>query len=120
METITRIVQYKVKKKKLDKVKNTLSEYFETVNKTEQQGVIDYKIYHEKDDPTSFVHVMSFVDKNAEKIHDKSEHMKKLKKTLSPISKGKALYLTLTPVQFAKSDENPTGVGTDTPSHEPV
>ena len=102
MERITRIVQYKVKKKKLDKVKSVISEYIEIVRKNEL-GTIDYKVYQEDDDPTSIVHVMSFVDNNAEKIHDKSEHMKKLKKILVPISKRKAVYTNLNEIHIVKS-----------------
>ena len=118
MEPITRIVQYKVKKKKLDKVKNVISEYIESVHKNEP-GTINYKVYQEEDNPVSIVHVMSFVDKNAEKIHDKSEHMKKLKKILVPISKGKAVYTTLNKIQFVKSEVKPAET-TDAHSHEPI
>ena len=118
LESITRIVQYKVKKKKLDKVKNIISEYIEAVHKNEP-GTIDYKVYQEKGDPVSIVHVMSFIDKNAEKIHDKSEHMKKLKKILVPISKGKAVYTTLNEIQSVESLEKPAET-TDISSHEPI
>ena len=118
MESITRIVQYKVKKKKLDKVKNVISKYVETIHKNEP-GTIDYKVYQEEDDPASIVHVMSFVDKNAEKIHDKSEHMKNLKKILVPISKGKAVYTALNKIKFVKSEEKPAQT-TNTHSHEPI
>ncbi len=118
MESITRIVKYKVKKKKLDKVKNVISEYIETVHKNEP-GTINYKVYQEEDDPVSIVHVMSFIDKNAEKIHDKSEYMKKLKKILVPISKGKAVYVTLKEFEFITSQEKPANTS-DVPSHEPI
>jgi quinol monooxygenase YgiN len=118
LEPITRIVQYKVKKKKLDKVKNVISEYVETVHKNEP-GTIHYKVYQEKDNIVSIVHVMSFIDKNAEKIHDKSEHMKKLKKILVPISKGKAVYVTLKEIPFVKSQEISVDT-TDAPSHKPI
>jgi len=118
LESITRIVQYKVKKKKLDRTKNALSEYIETVHKNEP-GTLDYKVYQEKNDSVSFVHVMSFVDKNAENIHDKSEHMKKLKKILVPISKGKAVYITLKEIQLLNSGEMPTEAKEE-PSHEPI
>lgn len=118
MEPITRIVQYKVKKKKLDKVKTIISEYVETVRKNES-GTLDYKVFQEEDDPASIVHVMSFVDKNAEKIHDKSEHMKKLKKILVPISKGKAVYTTLNEIQLFKSEKK-TAETANIHSHEPV
>jgi quinol monooxygenase YgiN len=119
LEVITRIVQYKVKKKKLDKVKTLLADYAETVNKTEQ-GVMNYKIYQDVDDPASIVHVMSFVDKNAEKTHDKSEHMKKLKKSLDSLSKGKALYFNLNQMQFVKSESKSKESETNISSHQAV
>lgn len=80
-------VQYKVKKKKLAKVKDALSEYVDAVKKNEP-GTIEYKVFQGGDDNSSFVHLMSFVDKNAKKTHEKTEHLKKLKKILIPISKG--------------------------------
>jgi quinol monooxygenase YgiN len=64
-------VQYKVKKKKLAKAKDALSEYMDAVKKNEL-GTIEYKVFQDADDISSFVHIMSFVDKNAKK------YMKKL------------------------------------------
>ena len=93
-------VQYKVKKKKLGKAKDALSEYIEEVKKNEP-GTIEYKVFQDDDDSSSFVHIMSFTDKNAKKLHEKTEYLKKLKKLLVPMSKGKAEYTTLTEVQFS-------------------
>lgn len=119
MGPITKIVKYKVKKKKLDKVKETLSEYADAVHKNEP-GTIEYKVFQEKDDPTSIVHVMSFIDKNAEKIHEKTEHLKKLKKILVPISKGKAEYTTLMDVESTASHKKTMEIKKDVSSHEPI
>ena len=104
MESITVIVQYKIKKKKLAKAKEALSEYVDVVKKNEP-GTIEYKVFQDADDSSIFVHLMSFVDKNAKKTHEKTEHLKKLKKVLVPMSKGKAVYTTLTDIQFIQSDE---------------
>ena len=104
LEPITVIVQYKVKKKKLAKAKDALSEYVNFI-KNNEPGTIDYKVFQDESDNASFVHMMSFVDKNAKKAHEKTEHLKKLKKVLVPISKGKAVYTTLTDVKFLKSVE---------------
>ena len=120
MEPITEIVQYKIKKKKLAKVKEVLSEYVDEVKKNEP-GTIEYKVFQDEDDSASLVHIMSFVDKNAEKIHQKTEHLKKLKKILVPISKGKAVYTTLEEVKFVKSLEKTQETATDVAtSHEPI
>ncbi len=113
-------VQYKVKKKKLTKAKDALSEYVDAVKKNES-GTIEYKVFQDDDDSSSFVHIMSFADKNAKKTHEKTEHLKKLKKILVPISKGKAVYTTLTEVKFVKSPEKSEETPKDmVPSHKPI
>ena len=119
MELITMIVQYKVKKKKLAKVKDALSEYMEAVKKNEP-GTTDYKVFQDGKDNTSFIHLMTFVDKNAKKTHEKTEHLKKLKKILIPISKGKAVYTTLVEVLPTKSQEKTEETTKDESSHEPI
>jgi quinol monooxygenase YgiN len=113
-------VQYKIKKKKLTKAKDALSEYVNAVKKNEP-GTIQYKVFQDADDSSVFVHLMSFVDKNAKKAHEKTEHLKKLKKILVPISKGKAMYTTLTDVKFLNSPEKTDDTTKDiVPSHEPI
>ena len=97
-------VQYKIKKKKLTKAKDALSEYMDAVKKNEP-GTIEYKVFQDNDDNSIFVHLMSFVDKNAKKAHEKTEHLKKLKKILVPMSKGKAVYTTLKEFPHKKSEE---------------
>jgi quinol monooxygenase YgiN len=120
LELITIIVRYKVKKKKLAKAKDAISEYVEEVKKNEP-GTIEYKVFQDDDDISSFVHIMSFTDKNAKKIHEKTEHLKKLKKILVPMSKGKAEYTTLTVVKFIKSLQKTEETSKDLEhSHEPI
>jgi quinol monooxygenase YgiN len=113
-------VQYKIKKKKLSRAKDALSEFVDAVKKNEP-GTIEYKVFQDDDDNSIFVHLMSFVDENAKKEHEKSEHLKKLKKVLIPISKGKAVYTTLIDVKFVKTEEKTEDTAKDIiPSHEPI
>ena len=112
-------VQYKLKKKKLAKAKDALSEYVDAVKKNEP-GTIEYKVFQGGDDNSSFVHLMSFVDKNAKKTHEKTEHLKKLKKILIPISKGKAVHATLTEIKFVNSQEKSETTKDVVSSHEPI
>ncbi len=113
-------VQYNVKKKKLAKAKDALSEYVDAVKKNEP-GTIEYKVFQDADDSSSFVHIMSFTDKNAKKTHEKTEHLKKLKKILVPMSKGKAEYATLTEIKFVKSHETTENtVKNVVSSHDPI
>lgn len=119
LDPITIVVQYKIKKKKLAKVTNAISEYVEQVKKTEP-GTTEYKVFQDENDRTLFVHMMSFTDKAAKKTHEKSVHLKQLKKVLVPISKGKAVYTSLVTVKPAKPTENAAEIKNDVPSHEPV
>ena len=113
-------VQYKVKKKKISKAKDALLEYVDAVKKNEP-GTIEYKVFQDDNDNSMFVHIMSFVDKNAKKAHEKTEHLKKLKKILVPMSKGKAVYTTLTDVKFIKTVKKTEDTVKDiVPSHEPI
>jgi len=113
-------VQYKLKKKKLAKAKDALSEYVDAVKKNEP-GTIEYKVFQDADDSSYLVHLMSFVDKNAKKAHEKTEHLRKLKKILVPMSKGKAVYTTMTEIKFVKSLEKTEETTKDVvPSHEPI
>lgn len=118
-EHITISVQYKIKKKKLVKAKDAILEYVETVKKNEP-GTTEYKVYQDDDDNTLFIHLMSFVDKSAKKTHEKSEHLKKLKKILVPISKGKAVYTSMVEIKPITSQEKIEEIKKDISSHEPI
>ena len=120
MEPIIVTVQYKVKKKKLTKAKDALSEYVDAVKKNEP-GTVEYKVFQDNDDSSIFVHLMSFVDKNAKRTHEKTEHLKKLKKILVPMSKGKAVYTILEEVKFIKTPNAIKETAQSVvPSHEPI
>ncbi|MDE1842593.1 MAG: antibiotic biosynthesis monooxygenase [Thaumarchaeota archaeon] len=118
MEPFIVLVKYKIKKKKLDKAKDAISEYVEAVKKHEPQ-TIHYKVFQDKDDNTVFVHMMSFLDKNAKKTHEKTAHLKKLKKILIPISKGKAEYTDMVEFKLINAQEKIEATNISS-SHEPV
>jgi quinol monooxygenase YgiN len=117
LEPIVVLVQYKIKKKKLAKAKDTISEYVEAIKKDEPRTT-EYKVFQDKDDNTMFFHMMSFADKDAKKAHEKSTHLKKLKKILVPMSKGKAVYTSMMEFKPVKNQEKTEA--TDESSHEPV
>ena len=118
-DPITIMVQYKIKKKKLAKATSAISEYVEAVKKNEP-GTTEYKVFQDENDRTLFIHVMSFSDKAAKKIHEKSAHLKQLKKTLVPISKGKAVYTSMVQMKLVKPQENVDETKKGTSSHEPI
>jgi quinol monooxygenase YgiN len=119
LNTITVLVQYKIKKKKLAKAIAAILEYAEEVKKNEP-GTIDYKVFQDANDRTLFIHVMSFADKAAKKTHEKSTNLKQLKKILVPISKGKAVYTTMVTIKPTESQESLDEIKKDVSSHEPI
>ena len=118
-DTITVLVQYKIKKKKLAKATTAILEYVEAVKKDES-GTINYHVFQDADDRSMFIHMMSFVNKDAKKTHEKSPHLKQLKKILVPISKGKAVYTNMTTMKPAAPAESPDETKKDLSSHEPI
>lgn len=118
-EPITILVQYKIKKKKLAKAKDAISEYVQAVQKNEP-GTTEYKVFQDGDDNTIFLHSMSFVDTTAKKAHEKSEHLKKLKKILVPMSKGEATYTRMVEMKPTKVQEKTEEIKKDLSSHEPI
>lgn len=84
--TITKVVRYRVKKKKLLKLKAAIGKFVDDIKKSES-GIVSYDVFQEKDDPTALVHVMIFKDKAAERAHIKSEHVQKWIKTLHSLCK---------------------------------
>jgi quinol monooxygenase YgiN len=97
--TITKIVRYRVKKKKLLKLKATIGKFVDDIKRS-GSGIISYEVFQEKDDPTTFVHVMIFKDKAAERAHVKSEHTQKWIKTLHSLCKEEP---ELTDLKLVKS-----------------
>lgn len=117
--TITVLVQYKIKKKKLAKATTAITEYVEAVKKDEP-GTTNYQVFQDADDRSMFIHMMSFVNKDAKKAHEKSPHLKQLKKILVPISKGKAVYTNMTTMQHTAPAESHDETTQDSSSHEPI
>ena len=79
---IHRMAKYKVKKEKLEDVKNAIIEFVDAVKKNEP-GTQVYEAFQE-DDEVSFVHLMSFEDANARNIHRNSSYLKKFVDLLYP------------------------------------
>lgn len=109
METaLTKIARYRVKKKKLPKVKKILKEFVEDIKRNEP-GIIHYEVFQEKNDTASFVHVITFKDKMAERNHAKSMHVQKLKKTLYPVCKKEPEFTYLKMINSIKDPKSKSG-----------
>ena len=98
---VTKIARYRVKKKKLPQAKKAIGEFIEEMKKNEP-GISHYEVFQEKNEPASFVHVIKFKDRMAERIHEKSAHVQKLKKALYPICKKEPEFTYLKIVDSIK------------------
>ena len=103
--TITKIVRYKAKKKKLPKLRTALAEFVENIKENEP-GTTLYEVFQEKNDPTVFVHLMIFKDKQAEKTHAKNNYVQKWIKILHSICKEDPEFSDLKLVKSIKGSEN--------------
>ncbi len=99
---VTKIARYRVRKKKLPQVKRILEEFVEDIKRNES-GISNYEVFQEKNDPATFVHLITFRDKMAERSHAKSAHVQKLKKTLYHICKEEPEFIYLKMVNSIKN-----------------
>ncbi len=77
-------VSFKVKEDKVDEAKNIIIEFIEQI-KSNEPGTISYKCFQEKSDETSFVHIMSFQNSEAEELHRHTDYVDKFIEKLYPI-----------------------------------
>ncbi len=79
---IYKTARYRVKKEELEFVKKAISEFVDEVKKNEPD-TLSYDAYMEDDD-LSFLHFMSFKDREAEEYHRATPHVKEFVKKLYP------------------------------------
>ncbi len=80
---IRQLARYQVKAESLPKCLAAIHEFIAYVEANEQ-GTLRYDVWQEKEDPTRFVHIFTFRDAEAEKLHSESEAVKKLNGSLYP------------------------------------
>jgi quinol monooxygenase YgiN len=85
---------YKVKPSGVGKVKQAIKEFVRHVQANEP-GTQMYLAWHEKDDPTRFLHLFIFEDKAAQIRHGQSEAVKRFEAIYSPeLVGGKVVFTT--------------------------
>jgi len=83
MKEVRQLARYQVKKDKLDICLAAIREFVAYVRKKEK-GTLRYDVWQEKEDPTKFVHIFTFRDADADRIHSESEEVKKFAGILYP------------------------------------
>jgi len=83
MKEVRQLARYQVKKDKLDVCLAAIRDFVAYVRKNEK-GTLRYDVWQEKEDPTKFVHIFTFRDEDADRIHSESAEVKKFAGILYP------------------------------------
>ena len=83
MKEVRQLARYQVRKEKLDVCLAAIRDFVAYVRKNEK-GTLRYDVWQEKDDPTKFVHIFTFADQDADRIHSESAEVKKFAGILYP------------------------------------
>ncbi len=80
---IRQLARYQVRPESLERCLAAIKEFVGYVRSNES-GTLRYEVWQEKEDPTRFVHIFTFRDAEADKIHSESEAVKKFSSILYP------------------------------------
>jgi len=81
---INKMVTYKVKQESLDDAKMLVRELVENI-KLNEEGTLLYRALQQNDDPTRFIHFMSFEDEYSEEVHRKSNYCDEFNVSILPM-----------------------------------
>ncbi|WP_420401468.1 putative quinol monooxygenase [Flagellimonas sp.] len=77
-------VPYKVRPDSLETVKEIVGKFISHIKENEP-GTLLYKSFQDAEDPTSFTHVMTFANPEAETLHKKSSYCREFTDVLYPL-----------------------------------
>ncbi|MEO9512928.1 MAG: antibiotic biosynthesis monooxygenase family protein [Flavobacteriaceae bacterium] len=77
-------VPYKVKAEAVDTIKKVVARFISKIEKNEP-GTLFYKSFQEEEDPTRFVHIMTFANTEAQRAHKKSAYCTEFTNALYPL-----------------------------------
>jgi quinol monooxygenase YgiN len=80
---IRQVARYQIQPGALPQVLAAIQEFVAYVRANEP-GTLRYEVWQEKDEPTRFVHLFIFRDKEADRIHSESAEVKKFAGILYP------------------------------------
>jgi quinol monooxygenase YgiN len=82
-QAIRQLAHYQVRPEALERVLAAIHEFVAYVRANEP-GMQHYEVWQERNDPTRFVHIFTFRDAEADKIHSESAAVKKFSGILYP------------------------------------
>jgi quinol monooxygenase YgiN len=80
---IRQLAHYQVRPEALVRCLAAIKEFVAYVRSNEA-GALHYEVWQEKNDPTRFVHIFTFRDAEADRIHSESAAVKKFSSILYP------------------------------------
>ena len=80
---IRQLARYEVRPEALDRCLSAIHEFVAYVRANEP-GTLRYEVWQERDHPTRFVHIFTFRDAEADRIHSESAEVKKFAGVLYP------------------------------------
>ena len=78
------IISFKVKERDIAKAKEAIREFIASIRKNEPDTLF-YNSFQKVDEPGSFMHVMTFINKTAQEIHRKTEYGQYFAERLYPL-----------------------------------
>ena len=96
---INKMVKFKVRQDALDEAKMLVREFVENIKLNEEDTLL-YRAHQHKDDPTSFIHFMSFADEYAEEQHRNSNYCEEFVDGISALCDGEIQYINLERIAF--------------------
>lgn len=86
-------VQYKVKKDKINLIKNAIKDFIQGVKNTEPNTL--YYTSYQLENKQKFIHLMTFKDELSEEKHRKSQNTKKFVNVLYPNCEQEPIFYKL-------------------------
>lgn len=80
---IRQLARYQIRPESLERVLAAIHEFLAYLRANEP-GTLRYEVWQEQNDPTRFVHIFTFRDAEADKIHSESAAVKKFSGILYP------------------------------------
>ncbi len=96
---INKMVTYKVKTESLDEAKMLVREFVESIKLNEEDTLL-YRALQQKDDPTKFIHFMSFEDEYAEEQHRSSSYCTEFTDSIYPLCDEDPVFTDLNRLAF--------------------
>ena len=96
---INKMVTFRVKEGALDEAKMLVREFVENIILNEEDTLL-YRSLQETNDPTRFIHFMTFTDDYAEKQHKNSNYCAEFVESLTPLCDEEISFTDLSRIAF--------------------